>query len=95
MVLKQKVLMCNVKFADGTPQSLYYLEGHELARVFKEMGVILEECGFDDALMIHAECPKFKCEKGVFQCCCWCMLYNEPDFIGVKSLLEIACEACG
>ncbi|KAG2341755.1 hypothetical protein BDR05DRAFT_976858 [Suillus weaverae] len=32
---------------------------------------------------IWAECPGFQ------------MLYNEPDFVGVKSLLEIACKACG
>ncbi|OAX32221.1 hypothetical protein K503DRAFT_702358, partial [Rhizopogon vinicolor AM-OR11-026] len=28
-------------------------------------------------------------------CCCRRMLYNEPDFVNVKSLLEIACEARG
>jgi hypothetical protein len=31
------------KFADGSPQSLYYPEGHKHAGVFKGMGVILEE----------------------------------------------------
>jgi hypothetical protein len=95
VVLKQKVRMCDGQFADGSAQSLYYPEGHGLAGVFKGIGVILEERRFDRATKIRAECPKFQCERGVFQCCCWRMLYNEPDFVGVKSLLEIACEARG
>jgi hypothetical protein len=95
VVLKRKVPMCGARFADGTPQSLYYPEGHELSGVFKGMAIILEERGFDGALKIRAECPKFKCEKGALRCCCRRMLYNEPDFVGVRSLLEIACEARG
>ncbi|KAG1830060.1 hypothetical protein F4604DRAFT_1947301 [Suillus subluteus] len=47
------------------------------------------------SLQVRAECPKFQCEKGVDRCCCRRMLYNEPDFVNVKSLLEIACEARG
>jgi hypothetical protein len=95
VVLRKKVPMGDARFADGSPQSLYYPEGHERAGVFKGMGVILEERGYEGALKIRAECPKFQCEKGAARCCCRRMLYNEPDFIGVKSLLEIACEARG
>jgi hypothetical protein len=62
VVLKQKVWMCNRQFADGSAQSLYYPEGYGLAGVFKGMGVILEEHGFDRATKICAECPKFQCE---------------------------------
>ncbi|KAJ3814714.1 hypothetical protein F5876DRAFT_86258 [Lentinula aff. lateritia] len=42
------------------------------------------------------ECKKFKCDptkQG--NCCCRRKLYNEPDFVNGKSLLEIACEARG
>ncbi|KAJ8593735.1 hypothetical protein M405DRAFT_730919 [Rhizopogon salebrosus TDB-379] len=95
VVLRKKVPMGDARFADGSPQSLYYPEGHERVGVFKGMGVILEERGYEGALKIRAECPKFQCEKGAARCCCRRMLYNEPDFIGVKSLLEIACEARG
>ena len=93
--LKKKVPMGDGKFADGSSQSLYYPEGHRLAGIFKGMGVILEERGYEGALKIRAECPKFQCEKGAVHCCCRRMLYNEPDFVGVQSLLEIACEARG
>ncbi|KAG2758100.1 hypothetical protein P692DRAFT_201696756 [Suillus brevipes Sb2] len=93
--LKKKVPMGDSKFADGSPQSLYYPEGHKRAGVFKGMGVILEERGYEGALKIRAECPKFQCEKGATRCCCRRMLYNEPDFVGVKSRLELACEARG
>jgi hypothetical protein len=94
-VLKQKVKMCDGTFADGSPQSLYYPEGHDLAGVFKGMGQILQERGYVGALKIRAECPKFHCEKGAVRCCCRRMLYNEPDFVAVESLLEIACKARG
>jgi hypothetical protein len=35
--------MCNAIFPDGSPQSIYYPEGHQLAGVFKGMAVILNE----------------------------------------------------
>jgi hypothetical protein len=59
------------------------------------MAVILEEQGYKAALKLRARCPKFKCEKGAVGCCCWRLLYNEPDFVAVESLLEIVCKAHG
>lgn len=94
-IKKKKVKMCDATFADGSPQLLYYPKGHQLAGVFKGMAVILNERGHTDVSKVRAECPKFQCEKGVNRCCCRRMLYNEPDFVNVKSLLEIACEARG
>ena len=82
--------MGDAKFANGTPQSLYYAEDHKnLQGVFKGMAVILEERGYTNTSKIRAECKGFKCEKGANNCCCQRMLYNEPDFIAVESLLEI------
>ena len=40
---KMKVRMCDATFADGTPQSLYYPDGHKLAGVFKGMATIFHE----------------------------------------------------
>ncbi|KAG1748879.1 uncharacterized protein EDB91DRAFT_1244688 [Suillus paluster] len=42
-IKKTRVRMCGATFADGSPQSLYYSEGHELAGVFKGMATILHE----------------------------------------------------
>ena len=92
--MKKNVCMQDGKFADGSPQSLYYPEGHEHVGVFKGMAVILEECGYKDALKLWAQCLKFKCEKGMVGCCCQRLFYNEPNFVVVESLLEIMCKAC-
>ncbi|KAG0696076.1 hypothetical protein DFH29DRAFT_758192, partial [Suillus ampliporus] len=42
-----------------------------------------------------ASCPGFKCNPHVEGCCCWCLLYNQPDFVDIKSNLELACGICG
>ncbi|OAX38434.1 hypothetical protein K503DRAFT_850003 [Rhizopogon vinicolor AM-OR11-026] len=94
-IKKVKVRMCDATFADGSPQSLYYPEGHELAGVFTGMAVILHERGRADVSKVRAECPKFQCKKSINRCCCRSILYNEPYFVNVGSLLEIACEARG
>jgi hypothetical protein len=70
VVLEHNVQMSSGKYADGTPQSLYYDESHEHVGVFKGMGVILEERGFEGALRIRAQCPKSQCERGAVHCCC-------------------------
>lgn len=94
-VKKVKVQMQDAKLSDGSRQCLHYPEGHTPARVFKGMAVILEERGYNDAKHIRASCAKFQCLKGAVNCCCRRMLYNQPDFVEVKSLLEVACEARG
>ncbi|KAF8801789.1 hypothetical protein BYT27DRAFT_7114150, partial [Phlegmacium glaucopus] len=38
-----------------------------------------------------AECKKFKCMAGTTDCCCHRILYNQPDFLDVDSLLEAIC----
>ena len=94
-LLKQKVPMANGTFADGSPQEFYFPTGHVREGVFKGMAVILEERGFVDAPKLRAQCKDFKCAKGATSCCCRRILYNQPDFIDVKSNLEIICEARG
>ncbi|KAF9219452.1 hypothetical protein BS17DRAFT_858841 [Gyrodon lividus] len=63
---------------DGSPQSLYFPNGHP-------------QHGYCDMLHVRAECPGFICDPMVEHCCCRRMLYNEPDFVNVKSTLELAC----
>jgi hypothetical protein len=92
---KFKIRMGDARFADGTPQPLYFPEGHERAGVFKGMAVILEERGFKDARNLRAECKNFKCPPNAQTCCCRRLLYNQPDFANVETILESTCRARG
>ena len=97
---KIKIRMADAHFSDGMPQPLYFPVGHPRAGVFKGMAKILEERGFGDMSKVRAECKGFKCVPpseigGTQNCCCRCILYNEPDFTNVKSLLEEQCKILG
>ncbi|OAX31798.1 hypothetical protein K503DRAFT_787611 [Rhizopogon vinicolor AM-OR11-026] len=94
--IKEKICMANSQIADGTYQSFYFPEGHEKAGWFKGMAQILSEQGFNNSAGLRAECPGFKCPaEKIPHCCCRRLLYNQPDFVNVKSHLEILCEGCG
>ncbi|KZV78087.1 hypothetical protein EXIGLDRAFT_597416, partial [Exidia glandulosa HHB12029] len=99
---KTKVRMRDGKLPDGTAQPLYFPDGHVRAGTFKGMAVILQERGFAFAPNLRAQCGKtFKCVNllagmhGIPACCCRRLLFNQPDFSGVRSLLEDTCEARG
>jgi len=57
-------------FADGSPQTFYFPEGHAREGVFKGMAVILEERGFAEAPKLKAQCKNFKCAKEATNCYC-------------------------
>ena len=80
---KIKIRMSDARFADGTPQPLYFPEGHQHAGLFKGTAVILEERGFESMNKVRAECKNFKCLPDATSCCCCRILYNQPDFIDV------------
>ncbi len=42
-IKKIKVKMCDATFKDGSPQLLYFPNGHKLAGIFKGMATILNE----------------------------------------------------
>jgi hypothetical protein len=92
---KMKIPMGNARFADGRPQPLYFPPGHERAGVFKGMQVILEERGFSNASKLLAECKQFKCTSPTNDCCCRRILFNQPDFASVPSILESECNKRG
>lgn len=83
---KHKVCMADATF-NGQLQSLYFPEGHPRAGVFKGMVVILEECGINVSKKL-AQCKDFKCKPGATDCCCQRILFNQPDFVTVESILE-------
>ncbi|KZP06115.1 hypothetical protein FIBSPDRAFT_914755 [Athelia psychrophila] len=90
-----EVLMEDGWFADGSRQSLYFEPGHPQAGLFKGMSMILQERGLVKESQLHVECKNFKCPQDATSCCCRCALYTQADFVNVKSLLEIECEARG
>ncbi|KAF8546040.1 hypothetical protein OG21DRAFT_1380904, partial [Imleria badia] len=93
--VKEKVRMGDGRLPDGTPQSLYFPEGHEKASWFKGMAQILIECGYTDSSGLKTECKDFKCPADRVDCCCRCLLYTQPNFTKVESLLETTCRRRG
>ncbi|KAF8219520.1 hypothetical protein L208DRAFT_1339469 [Tricholoma matsutake] len=92
---KVKVCMSDGTLPSGEPQSLYFPEGHQCAGVFKGMAIILEECGFKAVHKLHAKCKSFKCNPPAVNCCCHCVMFNQPDFAHVDTILEATCNAHG
>jgi len=85
------------RFDDGTPQSFYFPKGHRHAGLFKGMRVILEERGFPASQLnkLKWECKNFHCRAGRTNCCMRRVLYSQPDFQNVKSVLEDHCDRRG
>jgi hypothetical protein len=81
-----EVPMTGAYFSDGTPQSLYWPEGHARAGWFKGMAEIVKERGWEDAYNIRAKCKK--CDETRTDCCLRRILYNQPDFTNPISILE-------
>ncbi|CDO70198.1 hypothetical protein BN946_scf184905.g10 [Trametes cinnabarina] len=94
-LLKTKVRMGDARFRSGDPQPLYFPEGHARANIFKGMAIILKEHGFKNTHAMHAQCPDFKCKPPALNCCCRRLLFNEPDFRDVETLLETQCRLHG
>ena len=66
---------------------------------FKGMQAVLEEQGLyqydENRKGLKGECKYFKCPDGTMDCCCRCILFNQPDFIGMESHLEQVINAHG
>lgn len=75
--VKVRIPMEEAKFADGRRQPLYFPEDHPRAGVFKGMAILLQKRG-----------PEFKCAPPKLTCCCRRLLYNQPDFRDVETILE-------
>jgi len=91
-LLKKKVPMSNGRFADGHEQEFYYPDdpNHPHARQFKGVAVILQERGYNiTGKKLQCKSGKFSdCAPGRTDCCLRRMLYNEPDFVNIESILE-------
>jgi len=77
------------QLVDGSPQEFYYLENHPtMPGWFKGMQGILEECGLWPDGGLPSQCHGFKCAAGRSNCCCWCLLFTQPNFCSQGSQLE-------
>ncbi|KZV63088.1 hypothetical protein PENSPDRAFT_678122 [Peniophora sp. CONT] len=79
------------------PQSLYYPRDHPDANLrgkFKGMEELLRERGINTAGLL-AECRGFKCPPGRTNCCMRRILFCQPDFCAVESVLESHCSRRG
>jgi hypothetical protein len=94
-VRKERVCMADTQLKDGSPQRLYYPPDHPRAGVFRGMVELLEERGYRGVRNLRFECKDFKCANKTDRCCCRRLLYNEPDFVHVESLLEAKCRGRG
>jgi hypothetical protein len=91
--------MSNGRFQDGTEQEFYFPPGHPQAGWFKGMANILRERGFENTSRLKAQCGKkfsdCPSDDKDSQCCCCRILFNQPDFANIESLLEIEARAQG
>ena len=73
----------------GEYQLLYFPEDHDTyPGWFKGMEVIIRECGLWPEKGLASQCPDFKCPADCMDCCCWCLLFNQPDFASQKPKLQ-------
>ncbi|KAF9440312.1 hypothetical protein P691DRAFT_793660 [Macrolepiota fuliginosa MF-IS2] len=89
-VVKKKVWMANGHFTDGSEQESYFPEGHKMAGQFKGIAQILTEWGFLEAHKMKLQCKSSfsSCPVGKTACCCHQLLFSQPDFVQVDSILE-------
>ena len=75
---------------DGQMQEFYFSEDHpSMPGWFKGMEQIIRERGlWPEVGSLATQCPDFKCLPGHVDCCCWRILYDQPDFKAQKSQLE-------
>ncbi len=81
--------MRNSILPNGDSQELYYPDDHPtMPGWFKGMEMIIHEWGLWPSQGLNAQCKKFHCKEGSTNCCCQCLLFNQPDFVNQKSWLE-------
>ena len=74
--------MCNGTLPSGEPQPFYFPDDHPtMPSWFKGMEQIICEHGLWPEGGLAAQCPDFKCPPNRTDCCCWCLLFTQPDFL--------------
>ena len=79
-------------------QSFYFSEDHpSMPGWFKGMEIIIRERGLwpEGVSDLLSQCPGFHCLPGHTDCCCWRILFIQPNFISQKSQLQELVESRG
>jgi hypothetical protein len=79
------------KLPNGDPQFFYYPDDHPtMPGWFKGMEAIIRERGLwpEEGAGLPAQCLDFKCPPNRTDCCCRCVLFNQPDFVNQKPKLQ-------
>ena len=86
----------NATFANGTPQLTYFPSTHpQYPGFFNGMTQLLRERGVENPERLRAECTGFKCAPEAVNCCQRRILFNQPDFRNVPSLVAAHCKTRG
>ena len=87
---KDGLKMQNGKFGpSSTSQDFYFPKDHAtMPGWFKGMEIIIHEWGLWPMAGLRAQCDGFKCEAGQMDCCCWHVMFSQPDFVAQKSHIE-------
>ena len=82
--------MQNGKFGPSSmSQDFYFPKDHTtMPGWFRGMEIIIHEWGLWPMAGLWGQCDSFKCEAGQMDCCCWCVIFSQPDFVAQKSHLE-------
>ncbi len=82
--------MCSGRLSTDEPQPFYFPKDHpSTPSWFKGMEVIIWERGLwpsEEELL--AQCLGFHCPPGRTNCCCWRILFLQPNFMSQKSQLQ-------
>jgi hypothetical protein len=74
---------------ENESQDFYFSHDHPtMPGWFKGMEIIICERGLWPVTGLKAQYEGFKCVAGQTDCCCHCVMFCQPDFVGQKSHLK-------
>lgn len=96
MHLSNGLRMRSTTLPNSEHQLFYFPEDHpSMPGWFKGMEVIIWERGLWPEGDVLSQCPGFHCPPGHADCCCWRILFLQPNFVSQKPQLQELIESCG
>ena len=95
--IKNGLQLCKGLLPNGSEHDFYCLDTHPtMPGWFKGMEVIIWKQGlWPESGKLKAEHKGFKCEAGSCTCCCWQLIFTQPDFCSHCSELAEYIKSCG